>query len=86
MTGAGSAAAENIRIHERIDDVAKDVVEIKVSLARIESKMPVQPCHWISDHVLSHARKDNRAWDLALKFLSPAAILAALAALWKAWK
>ena len=79
-------STESVRIHERIDDVAKDVVMIKVSLARIESRMPQQPCYRITEHLVDHARKDNRAWELALKFLSPAAVVAALVALWKAWQ
>ena len=63
---------------------------VRERLTRIESKMPAQPCAELRTHIELHKqreaadlRKTNRVWDIAKQFLSPVALLAALAALVK---
>jgi hypothetical protein len=73
------AEQELTRVHERLDKVISEVTEIKVAVARIEERLPDQPCEALTTHLESHKENKARAWQIALKVINPAAIWAALA-------
>ena len=78
--------SENLeRVHERMDDIQKDIVAVKVSLATIEAKLPTQPCQTMKDHLQQHEKAERNFWRVISPWLSPAAIGAAAVAIWKSW-
>lgn len=78
-------ASDLERLHDRIDEIQKDVTSVRVDIADIKARLPVQPCPQMKDHLEAH-KEANAKWHAwALKFASPAAIIAALVALWKSY-
>lgn len=66
---------------------------LRERLAKIEAVMPKQPCPDLQTHIALHRKgeadaitRSGRAWDILRSWLTPAAFLAALAALGKAFK
>lgn len=72
-------AGELERVHTRIDEVAKDVNDIKVSVATIATTIQMTPkheegkCKVLVDHIAEHSKssekKTNFAYDLLLRLI-----------------
>jgi len=76
---------EITRVHERLDNVMAIVGDIKVSVARIEERLPNQPCEALTGHLEAHKINSAKTWEVAMKFLNPAALGAAIWALIKTY-
>ena len=69
-------------LFRKFESMEASLSEIKVTLAVIQSRLPVQPCTGFVAHLKEHEKNDDRKWDAFLRFALPAlsAIGAAIAA------
>jgi 3-oxoacyl-[acyl-carrier-protein] synthase III len=65
-------AGELERLHDRIDEVQKDLTGARIDLADIKARLPVQPCPQIKEHLAKHLLDDDRKWALYLKLFGAA--------------